>query len=57
MVIVVKMCAATRVQVLDEAVCISHCTNNLGMNPINLPLAMDKKWGKLGALIFVGQQV
>ena len=36
---------ATRVQMLDEAVCISHSTNTLdkGMNPTILPLAMVKQ--------------
>ena len=40
----VMVIAATRVQILDEADCISHNTNTLGkgMNPIILPLAMDK---------------
>ena len=35
---------ATRVQILDENDCISHCTNTLGkgMNPIILPPAMGK---------------
>ena len=35
---------ATRVQILDEADCISHSTNTLGkgMNPIILPPAMGK---------------
>ena len=35
---------ATRVQDLDEAVCISHSTNTLGkgMNPAILPQAMVK---------------
>ena len=34
----------TRVQILDEIDCISHCTNTLGkgMNPIILPPAMGK---------------
>ena len=34
----------TRVQILDETDCISHCTNTLGkgMNPIILPPAMGK---------------
>ena len=32
------------VQIVDKAVCISHCTNILekGMNPIPPPLAMSK---------------
>ena len=35
---------ATRVQILDEANCISHSTNTLGkgMNKIILPSAMGK---------------
>ena len=39
-----EMDSATRVQILDEADCISHSTNTLGkgMNPIILPPAMDK---------------
>ncbi len=34
-----KMDTTTRVQILDEIDCISHCTNTLGkgMNPIILP--------------------
>ena len=44
MAIVVGMDTATRVQILDETDCISHCTNTLGngMNPIILPPAMSK---------------
>ena len=39
---------ATRVQILDETDCISHCTNTLGkgMNPIILPPAMGKLVGQ-----------
>ena len=39
-----EMDSATRVQILDEAGCISHSTNTLGkgMNPIILPPAMGK---------------
>ena len=39
-----EMDTATRVQILDEADCISHCTNTLGkgMNPIILPQSMGK---------------
>ena len=39
-----EMDTATRVQMLDEADCISHCTNTLGkgMNQIILPPAMGK---------------
>ena len=38
------MDTVTRVQILDEADCISHSTNALGkgMNPIILPPAMGK---------------
>ena len=38
------MDTATRVQILDETDCISHCTNTLGkgMNPIILPPPMGK---------------
>ena len=38
----------TRVQILDETDCISHCTNTLGkgMNPIILPSAMGKIVGQ-----------
>ena len=37
-----EMDMATRVQILDQADCISHSTNTLGkgMNPIILPPAM-----------------
>ena len=36
------MNTANIVQILDEAICISHSANNLGkgMNPTTLPLAM-----------------
>ena len=39
-----EMNTATRVQILDETDCISHCTNTLGkgINPIILPPAMGK---------------
>ena len=39
-----EMDTATRVQILDETDCISHSTDTLGkgMNPIILPLVMDK---------------
>ena len=38
------MDTATRVQILDEAYCISHSTNTFGkgMNPTILPLAIDE---------------
>ena len=44
MVIVVGMDMMTRVQILYEVDCISHCVNTLGkgMNPIILPPAMGK---------------
>ena len=44
MVIVVGNGHGARVQILDEADCISHSTNTLGkgMNPIILPPAMGK---------------
>ena len=44
MVIVVGNGHDERVQILDEADCISHSTNTLGkdMNPIILPPAMGK---------------
>ena len=39
-----KMDMATHIQILDEADCISHSTNNLGkdMNPTVLPPAVGK---------------
>ena len=39
-----EMDTATRVQILDEADCISHSTNTLGkgMNAVILPPAMGK---------------
>ena len=42
------MDTATRVQILDETDCVSHCTNTLGkgMNPIILSLAMGKIVGQ-----------
>ena len=42
--ILVLLDTATRVQILDQANCISHSTNTLGkgMNLIILPPAMDK---------------
>ena len=42
------MQSATRVQTLDEAVCISYSTK--GMNLSILPEAMEKYWGRLGSL-------
>ena len=44
MVSVVQINLAAWVQILDEAVCISHSTNTFskGMNPTILPPAMDK---------------
>ena len=51
---VYEMDTVTRVQILDETDCISHCTNNLGkgMNPIILPLAMGKIVGQTGCFSF-----
>ena len=53
------MDSGTRVQILDEAVCISHSANNLGksLNPIILPPAVDKLLGRLGSLTLVGWPV
>ena len=50
-----EMDTATRVQILDEADCISHTTNALGkcMNPIILPLAMGKYLSRLFSIILV----
>ena len=44
MVIVVGIDTVTRIQILDQANCISHITNTLGkgINPIILPPAMRK---------------
>ena len=44
MVNVVEMDTETRVQIIDEAVCISYSANNLGkdMHPIVFPLVMGK---------------
>ena len=44
MVIALEMDTATRVQILDEADCISYCINTLGkrVDPIILSPAMDK---------------
>ena len=43
-----KMDTATRVKILDETDCISHCTNSLGkgVNPIILPPATGKIVGQ-----------
>ena len=56
------MDTATRVQILDEADCLSHCTNTLGkgMNPIILPPAISKIVGqteffKLGEATSLGE--
>ncbi len=48
-----EMDTATRVQILDEADCISHSTNTLGkgMNPIILPPAMGKQQGQTRQLV------
>ena len=44
------MDTATRVQILDEADCISYSTNTLGkgMNPVILPPSMGKIVGQTG---------
>ena len=49
----------TQVQNLDEAVCISQCTNTLGKSiiPTVLPPAMAIKQGSLDSLTFVWQPV
>ena len=49
------MDTVTRVQILDDTDCISHCTNTLGkgMNPTVLPPAM----GRLGSSALVRQLV
>ncbi len=49
----------TRVQILDEADCISHSTNTLrkGMNLIILHPAMGKQSGRLGSSALVRQLV
>ena len=46
---------ATRVQTLDEAVCLSHTVNTpgKGMNPIILLLVKVKSSGKLGSFTVV----
>ena len=53
------MDTATRVQVLDEVVCISHNSNTHGKG-INLPIlpsAMGKQQSRLGSLILVWRLV
>ena len=47
------------VQILDKIVCISHSVYTLGkhINPIILPLAMDKYLVRLGSLTLVWQPV
>ena len=54
MVIVVKIDSEIKVQIRDEAVCISHRANTLGndLNP-----AMGKYLGKLGCLTLIWQPV
>ena len=49
----------TRVQIVDEAVCISLCTNTLkkGMNSSALLSAVGKLKGRLGSLALVKQPV
>ena len=54
-----EMDTATRVQILDETVGVSHCANTLrkGMNSIILPPAMCKWQGRLDSLTSVWQPV
>ena len=54
-----EMDTATRVQILDQTDCISHCVNTLGksMNPIILLPAMGKQQDRLGSLALVRQLV
>ena len=49
----------TRVQILNEAVSISHSTNTpgKGMNSTILPTAMGKWYDRLGYLILIWQPV
>ena len=53
------MDTVTRVQTLDETVCISHSADTFGkgMNPVILPPAIGKYQGRLGSLILVKQPV
>ena len=55
----VIMETTTRVQILDETDCISHITNTLakGMDPIILPPAMGKQYGRLGSSALVRQLI
>ena len=56
MVIVIKKkYTATRVQILDKAVCISHSANTYGKDrhPTLLPPALGKLYGRLGSLTLV----
>ena len=50
---------ATKVQILNEAICISHSANTLekGMNPTILPPAKGKYLGRLNSLILLWQLV
>ena len=54
-----EMETTTRVQILDQANCISHSTNTLGkgMNPIIFPPAMGKQQGRLGSTALVRQLI
>ena len=52
-----EMDTATRVQNLEEAVCISYCTNTLMHPTILLPPAMSKQSGRRGYLALVTQSV
>ena len=53
------MDTAKRVQILDKADCILHCTNTLGngMNAIIPPPAMGKYQDRLGSSALVRQLV
>ena len=51
------MDTATRIQLLDKAICISHSANTpgKGINPTILPSAMDKWLDRLSSLTLVWQ--
>ena len=53
------MDTAVRVQILDEALCVSHSTDTFrkGIHPIILPPAMVKTVGQTGTLNWVRQPV
>ena len=54
-----EMNMATRVQILDQAVCISHSTDSLekGMHPTILYPAINKSKSRVGSLTLVLQLV